>query len=270
MIPKPLVVFTSLALAGATASPALAQTPAPASAPTPAPAPAPAPAPPTTAPAPTPTASPTPTPGASPTPTPAPPSHTLATEDVAGPADSSDLPFFPARRQLAPPADPPEPDGFVLAGAVGFQQLIVLEAESSGTIVSVGGYAGKRSFGFTFEYNNLAGVSGFSGGVSLGRFGNAVKIAGSGGYLVTLLGPTLDAKAKIFMMEDPMVIATATVDVLGLRFAKCTGSSSFHLSLRGPTIGAAAVFMSEARFEPNDEPLGAVVVGAMLEGGLAF
>jgi hypothetical protein len=30
------------------------------------------------------------------------------------------------------------------------------------------------------------------------------------------------------------------------------------------------VFMSEGRFEPDDEPLGAVVLGATLEAGLAF
>jgi hypothetical protein len=263
-----LAALATTTLLGALPTAALAQAPAPSAAPAPTASPAP-----TAAPAPLP---PTPAPTATPAPpSPATPAATsppaLATEDSAAPASGDDLPFFPARMRLAPPAAPPEPDGFVIAGAVGFQQLIVLEAESSGTIIAVGGYAGRRGFGFTFEYNHLAGVSGFSGGVSLGRFGNAVRIAETGGFLITLLGPTLDAKAKVFLTpEDPMFVATASVDLLGLRLAKCTGGSSFHASLRGPTVGGAAVFMSEARFEPNDEPLGAVVLGATLEAGLAF
>ncbi len=133
-------------------------------------------------------------------------------------------------------------------------------------------YFGGAPAGATIGYANLDGTSGFVMGASVLRYISAPRLFIKDGWVGTVALP--DADGHIFFYagdEDPVLVASFTTDLTGFRIAKCLSPAvCFHGALRGPTIGPAIMMMDRYEIEPNDEPLGAIVLGGSLDAGFAF
>lgn len=169
-------------------------------------------------------------------------------------------------------SDEPESSGFLLTPIVRVEAVDVIEATRLPASVATELYLGAPAAGATFGYVHFDGDPGLAVGTSLFRFGDGLKLAGAGDWRLSYLLPDVNARMSFILGPgDPVMWASATSDLVGLRIARCLGEDAcFHAALRGPTIGPAIFLMEREVNRPNRDPLGALVLGGTAEVGFAF
>jgi hypothetical protein len=161
---------------------------------------------------------------------------------------------------------------FLVVPQVRAEAFNVIESQWSPVNVTTELYFGGAPAGATVGYANLNGTSGFVMGASVLRYVRAPRLFLKDGWVGSIALPDFDGHMYFFLGEgDPTLVASFTTDLTGFRIAKCINPSvCFHGALRGPTIGPAIMMMQPYEVEPNDEPLGALVLGGSLDAGFAF
>jgi hypothetical protein len=169
-------------------------------------------------------------------------------------------------------SDEPSASGFLVAPIVRVEAVDVIEAARLPALVATELYLGAPSAGATIGYAHFDGDPGLAVGTSLFRFGGGVKLAGGPDWRTSYLLPDANLRMSFVLGPgDPVMWASATSDLVGLRIARCLGEDAcFHAALRGPTIGPAIFLMEPEINRPSSRPLGALVLGGTVEAGFAF
>ncbi len=168
----------------------------------------------------------------------------------------------------------PTRPGFMVVPQVRAEAWNLIEPEWSPVLVVTELYFGAPAAGATVGYANFNGESGLVVGASIVRFHDGLRLFGDGegGWRGSLVLPDLNAHMMFVLAPgDPVLFASITTDVLGLRFAHCLGEDAcFETTLRGPTIGPGLGFVAPDRIRPGDEPLGALILGGAFDAGFRF
>jgi hypothetical protein len=130
-------------------------------------------------------------------------------------------------------------------------------------------YFGGDAAGATVGYVNMAGEDGVVIGASAFRYFDGLRLFSKDGWIGSLTLPDLNGRMTFLGTEpDPILAVALTTDLAGFRAARCLGHAAcFHATIRGPTIGPAALLISDdpAVFEADNQLLGALVLGGALD-----
>ncbi len=168
----------------------------------------------------------------------------------------------------------PARPGFMVVPQVRAEAWNLIEPEWSPVLVVTELYFGAPAAGATVGYANFDGESGLVVGTSILRFHEGLRFVdgGESGWRGSLVLPDLNAHMMfVFAPGDPVLFASITTDLLGLRFAHCLGEDAcFETTLRGPTIGPGMGFVAPDRIRPGDQLLGALILGGAFDAGVRF
>jgi len=189
--------------------------------------------------------------------------------------ESAQLPFYDPGTLLTVPRPPkpavPETSLAVgLAAGINATQLLLPASESSGALIEPNiHFAIVGNLGLELGYSNLAGQSGLLAGITVLRYMDGTRVFDAGGWRGSIVWPNLNVLARFYPEASgvtPDIVFGGQTDLVGFRVAKCLGSTVFHASARGPTIGGALVHFSS---ESVESEFGAIL-GASLEVGFVF
>lgn len=170
--------------------------------------------------------------------------------------------------------DGPSLPGFMVVPQVRAEAWNLIAPERSPVLVASELYFGAPTAGATIGYANFEGESGLVMGASIVRFYDGIRLFdhGQNGWRGSLVLPDFNAHMMfVFAPGDPVLFASITTDVTGLRFSHCLGEDAcFETTLRGPTIGPGMGFVAPDRIRPGDELLGALILGGAFDAGFRF
>jgi hypothetical protein len=189
--------------------------------------------------------------------------------------DDTDAPskartFFQNGERLHLPPPPESPDvGMVVAPTLRLAAGLVPGNSSDPVISDVHLYTGSRVIGLVGGYSHYGDPDEARGGIgvglSVGQFATGVRIGALGRWPLTLLIPTLDIGVRFFLETSAATFESTlslTSDLTGVRVATCLGTTSFHVALRGPTLGLGWRTNTSSHFF--------TVLGVSLQAGIAF
>lgn len=191
---------------------------------------------------------------------------------VTGDAKESELPWFEpgtALRVPPPPPPPATPTRSVVSLDVRATQVIIPDGDRGGGFtLDAEAHAGFAWGGIVLGYSNLAGESGLVAGLTFLRYVSGVSLtSSSSGWALSLALPDVNVMIHAYPEAIgffPDALVGVSTDVAALRLAKCLGFGTLHLEARGPTLGV------EAAFGVMSDPLAAIRLGAMIEGGFTW
>src|SRR5690606_15309473 len=143
-------------------------------------------------------------------------------------------------------SDEPTGTGVLVTPIVRVEAVDVIEADRLPASGAAAFYLGAPAAVATFGSVHFDGDPGIAAGTSLFRFGDGLRLAGAGHWRLSYLLPVVNARMSFVLGPgDPVIWASATSYLVGLRIARCIGERAcFHAALRGPTIGPA-IFLLE-------------------------